>query len=299
MQQDRGLGRIFHAGPASGYRTGPVDAENSGRCSITIDVEEPSTDGVAGRFGTALLPLLTQLEAIQAKATFFVVGSLAPSWSEELRRLASDGHEIALHGHTHRFVNRLSKYEFSEDVKRGVDALHACVGVRPVGFRAPYFSITSQTPWAADVLLEAEFLYSSSVLPAWNPQVGYPGAPRATFRWGNGLIEFPVPVFGLGPFRLPLLGGAYIRLAPLPVVRRAVANRRKTVGCWAYAHPYDFDVDEPFKRLPGQPWWVAKLLFMRRHLMLDRIVSLTDAAAPTLSQLAGNQRFRDGLATFG
>jgi len=43
-----------------------------------------------------------------------------------------------------------------------------------------------------------------------------------------------VPVFGVGPLRLPLLGGAYIRLVPRPVVALAASRSRRRQGQWTY-----------------------------------------------------------------
>lgn len=267
-------------------------------CLITIDVEDHGRGDRAPRFVEALAPLLRVLRSNDLRATFFVVGNLASGWRDELRTLRDEGHEIGLHGHTHRFVNRIGPTEFRDDLARGVDAVGEVLGSAPVGYRAPYFSITKETPWAPDLLQSAGFTYSSSVLPVWNPQSGFPGAPKAPFRWSNGLIEFPVPVVGVGCFGLPLLGGAYVRLVPAAVVRLAAARARHTVGAWTYAHPYDFDVDEPYTRLDGQQWWVTRLLFLRRRLMLDRVIGLSARSAKPLGELASDPTFVSRLALF-
>lgn len=262
--------------------------------SITVDVEDHGASDAPRRFREALVPLTTMLQERSIRATFFVVGSLAPEWSDELRFLAAEGHEIGLHGLTHRPLVELGQSQFADETRRGRDILAEILGAPPAGYRAPYFSMTPDTPWAPEVLAGCGFAYSSSVLPARNIQFGLPGAPRTAFLWDCGLVELPAPVFGVGPARLPLLGGAYVRLAPGWMVRWA-ARRAPRIGAWTYVHPHDFDVDEPFARHDGQAWWFAKLFFARRHLMLDRVASLAGADSRPLGEIVSAVDFRAGL----
>jgi peptidoglycan/xylan/chitin deacetylase (PgdA/CDA1 family) len=265
---------------------------------VTIDVEDHGPIDRPPRFRQALEPLLGLLQSRGLVATFFVVGALAPSWKDDLRQLAADGHVIGLHGYTHRFLRDLGPEEFRRELRRGCETLAAITGERPWGFRAPYFSLTRDTPWAPDILGEEGFIYSSSVLPAWNPQAGLPGMPKTPFRWSSGVVEFPVPVFGIGRFGVPVLGGAYLRLMPSAVVR-AAERRSRGIGRWTYAHPYDFDVDESFFRRTGQSWLVAKLLFARRHLMLPRVMQLVGDVGPTFDALSQDADFVGNLPTIG
>lgn len=265
---------------------------------ITVDIEDHAEPGQLVRFDRALGPLLDELSSRRLRATFFVVGELAQVWRDELRELISRGHEVGLHGHSHRFLRDLGPSGARDDLERGRDRLSEVIGFAPVGYRAPYFGLTRETPWAPELIMEAGFNYSSSVLPAWNPQAGLAGAPRTPFCWRNGLVEFPAPVFGAGPLAVPLLGGMYLRVAPMPLVRLAARRAGRHLGQWTYAHPYDFDADEPFRRYGQQPWYVAKLLFARRKRMLSRILFLADPAARTLEELTADRGFVAGLQPF-
>ncbi len=251
----------------------------------------------SSRFREALQPLLKMLEQQGTKATFFVVGELADSWADELRELSAAGHEIGLHGQTHEFLSDLGAANLAEQLAQGRKVLTDVLGAPPVGFRAPYFGLTRKTPWAPDVIKDAGFTYSSSVLPVWNPQAGYRGAPKRPFKWSNGLIEFPSPVLAVGSLGLPVLGGAYLRLVPSMVVNLAERVTR-TDGRWVYAHPYDFDVDEPFNRSAGHSLVVTKLLFARRALMLERVRRLSGPDVRTLAALASDPDFTDELRCF-
>ena len=241
---------------------------------ITIDVENFSGSVSDTSFISPLTPLLRLLENYEAKATFFVVGSLAPAWKERLTHLSQEGHEIGLHGHTHDHLYSLGQTRFKSDISEGKKILEDVICREVVGFRAPYFSLTHKSEWAHEILFDAGFKFSSSVLPVWNPQAGFPNAPKSPFKWSSGLIEFPVPTFRIGRLGAPLLGGAYLRLAPQPLFdfARWIGNRRP--GEWSYCHPYDFDVDAEFERVRDSTWVFSKLLFLRRNLMLERIEKL-------------------------
>jgi peptidoglycan/xylan/chitin deacetylase (PgdA/CDA1 family) len=265
---------------------------------VTIDVEDHTLPPSMPRLDGAIAPILDLLCRREIHATFFVVGELVESSRELLHRLMEDGHELGLHGFTHRYLRDLGPVGFADELRCGVDAFHDHLGITPTGFRAPYCSITRDTPWAPDLLTEAGFHYSSSVLPASNPIAGYPGAPRRPFRWPSGLIEIPVPVFGRGRLSVPALGGAYLRLAPRVIIRWACRGRSAEAGDWTYAHPYDFDLSEPFFRRPGQAWLEARLLFARRRLMLARFDNLMNAGSPTLGDFAAGLQKSVDLPTF-
>jgi len=265
---------------------------------VTIDFEDHTLYPSTPRLDSAIAPVLDLLRRREVHATFFVVGELVESWKELLCQLMDDGHELGLHGFTHRYMRDLGPVGLADELKRGVDAFHNHLGVVPTGYRAPYCSLTHDTPWAPDLLTEAGFHYSSSVLPASNPIAGFPGAPRRPFRWPSGLLEIPVPVLGRGRLSVPALGGAYLRLAPKAIVRWAHRGRSAEAGDWTYAHPYDFDPTEPFFRRPGQAWLEARLLFARRKLMLGRFDSLMSAGSPTLGEFAAGLRRSVDLPTF-
>ena len=242
---------------------------------LTVDVENLSGSTTESDFAVSLEPLLDALDQIGVKATFFVVGSLTSLWKQKIEKLVKNGHEVALHGHTHEFLALLGPKKFAKELAEGKNALEDAMGMSAIGYRAPYFSLTKDSLWAPGILQETGFKFSSSVLPAWNPQAGFPSAPRTPFRWKCGLVEFPVPTFGVGIIRAPLLGGAYLRLSPQGVFQIARYFGSRRVGEWAYCHPYDFDVDASFEVVRDTSWLFSKLLFARRRLMLPRVEALT------------------------
>lgn len=266
--------------------------------TLTVDVEQYGDPSQSVRFLRALEPLLDAFARTESKVTFFVVGELVPYCTDLLREVKQHGHEVALHGHTHRFLDRMTPSDFKNELKMGRQQIEDVLGEPPIGFRAPYFSLTEDSLWAPDLLAEAGFLYSSSVLPAWNPQAGFPQAPRHPFIWPSGLIEFPAPTFGVGPLRLPVIGGAYLRLSPMMLVFAARYQASKQFGAWTYCHPYDFDHDEPFKRREEDSWFFSRLLFLRRDIMLKRILKVTTPGSKSLGSLVLNSELVRALATW-
>jgi peptidoglycan-N-acetylglucosamine deacetylase len=74
------------------------------------------------------------------KATFYVTGRWAELNSDELQRIASRGHEIGSHGHTHLDFVKLSDADMVKELNQASDANMRSTGKRPATFRAPYGS---------------------------------------------------------------------------------------------------------------------------------------------------------------
>jgi peptidoglycan/xylan/chitin deacetylase (PgdA/CDA1 family) len=88
--------------------------------------------------------ILAMLARRSLPATFFFPGLSAERWPEAVARVLDAGHEIALHGYTHRTPTALSPAEQLEELERGMEALTQA-GARPVGYRAPLWSTTAVT----------------------------------------------------------------------------------------------------------------------------------------------------------
>lgn len=203
------------------------------------------------------------------RATFFVVGEVALEYPDVVRALADDGHEIATHGHTHTPLFELTPAEFEDELDRSIDAITDATGTRPIGFRAPNFSITPKTEWAFDVLAESDLRYDSSVFPVRTPMYGVSRAPVRPYRVGGtepfsdgtdrepGLLEFPLATFH-PMLRLPTAGGFYARLLPTWLLKRGIRNlNRRRIPATLYFHPWEFNPDVPTGSLPAHKRFVS------------------------------------------
>jgi polysaccharide deacetylase family protein (PEP-CTERM system associated) len=130
------------------------------------------------------------LEGAGYKGTFFVLGWVAKHFPHLVKRIAAGGHEIGCHSSEHRRVFQMTPQEFREDTVRAKQTIEDAAGVPVRGYRAPNFSITADSLWAFDILIEAGFIYDSSIFPVHHPNYGLPCLPRTPF-----LVQTPSSVF--------------------------------------------------------------------------------------------------------
>lgn len=235
------------------------------------------------------------LAARGSRATFFVLGDVVVEMASTLRALVAAGHEIACHGFGHAHLARMTPAALREDLRRARGIIEDTLGVRPCGYRAPTFSLTRRTAWALDVIIEAGFSYDASVFPIRHDRYGVPAAPACPFiiasASGQQLVEFPPMTAALGPWRLPIGGGGYLRLLPLRVVDRSLrAAAARGEPQMMYVHPWELDVDQP--RLPvgplsqwrhrvGMPRLREKLSALLRMHRFDAAAAVVEAVAST------------------
>jgi len=101
------------------------------------------------------------LDRAGIKATFFVPAVAALLHPDEQRMLASEGHEIGIHGWIHE-LNSVLPYEAERDLMfRAADTLETITGVRPVGLRTPSWDFSPST---LRIERELGLLYDSSLM---------------------------------------------------------------------------------------------------------------------------------------
>lgn len=235
--------------------------------------------------------VLDLFDRCNVKGTFFVLGCVAARSPRLVREIAARGHEIASHGYAHRLAYEQSPKQFARDIRRSRRLLEDLSGTPVLGYRAPNFSIREKNSWAYDALIDAGYLYDSSVYPVWHPRYANLGAPTAPFvlkRDRGSLFELPlaaVPLhLGSRELRLPTAGGAYWRLLPGGYTRWALRRLKaegRSIHC--YAHPWEFDAEQPvFLRLP-----------VRTHLRHYGRVATFERRAEAFLQMFRVAPFRD------
>ena len=211
--------------------------------------------------------ILNLLREYKTHATFFVLGWVADRYPELVQEIAADGHEIATHGYWHQLIYRQTPEEFATDLENSLEAIQKALGsYSVVGYRAPVFSITNQSLWALDILQKHGIKYDSSIFPvAVHDRYGISNADRFANEIGEGLWEFPPSTVQLGKRNLPVAGGGYFRLFPIPLTRWAIRQiNDEGQPAVIYLHPWEFDPEQP--RIKG-----ASLLSRFRHyLNLDQ-----------------------------
>ena len=139
--------------------------------------------------------LLDLFSEHKVQVTCFVLGWVGEKFPHLVKEAVARGHEIASHGYAHRLVYEQSRDEFLEDVRRARLLLEDVAGTAVVGYRAPGFSTTTETPWFFDALAEAGYEYDSSIFPAPRGHGGIPEGRRDPYRVnGTGILEVPITV---------------------------------------------------------------------------------------------------------
>ena len=235
------------------------------RSIFSIDVEDwyhildvPSApplsewDALPARVEQNFRRMLDILAETGSRATCFFIGHIAKRFPALVREAKARGHEIASHSYEHRLVYDMSPADFCEDARRARQTLEDISGGPVRGFRASGFSVTDQTPWFFEKLVEAGYSYDSSTFPAARGHGGLKGgalAPYGRDTASGKLAEFPVTVAEVLGKRLCFFGGGYLRLFPYPLVKRmsrAVLDEGRPVIF--YVHPREIDPGHP--RLP-------------------------------------------------
>lgn len=211
--------------------------------------------------------LLGLLDQGGVHATFFILGWVAERYPALVRRIASAGHEVASHGYAHELITAQTPIAFREDVRKSKGILESILQQPVLGYRAPSFSITKDTMWAIQILVEEGYVYDSSIFPVVHDRYGVPSANPQLHQLSTpaGLLwEVPPSTVKCLGVRLPVAGGGYFRLYPY-VVLRALLRKLEGEGSplVMYMHPWEFDPDQP--RMEG-----SVLSRIRHYLNLDK-----------------------------
>ena len=194
--------------------------------------------------------LLRILEDTGSRATFFVIGWIARTYPELVRKVA-ERYPIGTHTENHQLVWQQTREQFQEDVHASVCRLEDITGQKVDTFRAPGFSIRPSESWAFEVLTEEGIAVDSSIFPAHASHGGWPGFPseKPVLVEGDGfnIKEFPITLKHLAGRSFVFSGGGYFRLCPYPLLRRW--TREHQDYSISYIHPRDLDPGQPM--VPG------------------------------------------------
>lgn len=251
--------------------------------ALTIDVEDwyhicgyeqnQSPSRSSWRVSIATERILGLFDEFSVKATFFVLGSVAESEPELIKLISEGGHEVASHGWSHRLIYQLTPDQFRDELSRTENVIQKLSGHRPVGFRAPQWSVSDRSPWVHEILAERGYRYDSSLSPL--PFIGDRKGLRVPSMISNSagkLYEFPPLVTPTWFGNLPTGGGWGFRFFPAVLVDHSI-RRLNASGMPAvlYLHPRDVDPEGPRLQLPPLKKFAA---YGTRNDALPRLRSL-------------------------
>ena len=232
---------------------------------LTFDVEEwfhlldfdaTRTEAEWGKYEVRIYENVERILQIRdetdTKATFFVIGWIAKTYPDLVRRIA-EKYQIGCHTMNHQLVWQQTPADFRTDVETGVKKLEDITGKKVECFRAPGFSIRESEGWAFEILSELGIKYDCSVFPAAHAHGGMPSYPKAVpgiidYK-GIQMKEFPVGFKTIGGKHIIFSGGGYFRLFPYYLINKW--SKESSEYMMAYIHPRDLDAGQPM--LSGLP----------------------------------------------
>lgn len=156
----------WHPGRARRWRrhSGIERVAACGHAVVTLD-DGPDQDATPA--------ILDALDAISARATFFLLASQVVRHAGIALDIARRGHEIALHGYDHERHDRIKPALSREDVVRGFAVVEETVGVRCSWYRPPYGRMSEASAEACQDLGMTPVYWS-----AWGLDWEHVGATR-------------------------------------------------------------------------------------------------------------------------
>ena len=194
--------------------------------------------------------ILQILSDKNVKGTFFVLGMVADTQRDLVLDIVEQGHEVACHGYSHKLIYNQGIEEFRDETFKAKSILEDIVQRPVIGYRAASYSITKKSLWALDVLVEAGFKYDSSIYPVLHDRYGIPDSKELPYALqapsGGSLIEFPLSVYKMLKYRLPISGGGYFRLYPYFFSKYTLSSlNKKDKPFIFYVHPWEIDDEQP------------------------------------------------------
>ena len=259
------------------------EAQGAVANAMSVDVEDyfqvSAFEGAIARDDWERLPcrveanvdrILALFDEKGIQATFFTLGWIAQRYPDMVKRIVAQGHELASHGWAHVRVTEQTPEAFFDDVSRTRRFLEDLTGAAVIGYRAASYSIGERNRWAWEVLAEAGYRYSSSIVPIHHDLYGMPDAPRFAFQAvEDRLLEVPITTVPLLGRNVNFGGGGWFRLFPYGLTRWALnrVNAKEGRPAIFYFHPWEIDPDQP--RVENLS---AKARF-RHYLNLDKTYS--------------------------
>ncbi|MDO5760326.1 MAG: polysaccharide deacetylase family protein [Bacteroidota bacterium] len=197
--------------------------------------------------------ILRILEETDSKATFFVIGWIAKTYPDLVKKIAQK-YEIGSHTLNHQLVWQQSPKEFKEDVSSSIKLLEDITGKKVKYFRAPGFSIRATEGWAFDIIKECGIEIDCSVFPAHHAHGGLPHYGKATpsiiQHEKTTIKELPISMKTILGKHIIFSGGGYFRLCPYWLVKHWTKEFQDDY-LLGYIHPRDLDAGQPM--LDGLP----------------------------------------------
>lgn len=197
-----------------------------------IDKSQSMSDGI--------YQYLKLLKKYDIKGDFFVIANDIKYMKDEIKAIIDDGHQIGLHGLNHLMNSSKSNVLFRQEIKEAIKIVEDELGVTPLGYRAPCFSLNRSQ---FQILSESNLKYDSSFMnikTTYQKPVDFPielleETSKNIYKAGD-FYEFPLSTRK----NFTVSGGAYLRLCPYWLYKNELKKYLKENEVYVfYVHPFE------------------------------------------------------------
>lgn len=269
--------------------------------ALTVDVEDAVNQAMRNFFNMDMEPtsrvwdntsrLLDLFDEYNVKATFFILGEVAATFPDLVKKIAGRSHELGIHGYSHTRYTELAREEVRGEIKRAKCLVEDIIGAEVIGHRAPAFSINQNNKWVLEILSEEGIRYDSSIFPINSGRYGWQGFNREIVIIGldndKEIIEAPLATVKSFGKLFPACGGGYLRALPYQYTDYAFRKIMHQRPVNVYLHPYELDIP------PFQEFYMNEVRksSMMNKLQLKAYWYNRSSVIPKLRRLLGNYRF--------
>tara|TARA_Y100000741_G_scaffold138640_1_gene104514 strand:- start:1467 stop:2309 length:843 start_codon:yes stop_codon:yes gene_type:complete len=226
--------------------------------------------------------IIDMLRKNETNATFFVVGELIEKNPEIIDKILENDHEIGFHTMYH---NKIDSLGFNEKFPDELSKFSKMTNHKSKGFRAPTFSLNEKSSWIIDSLVESNYVYDSSIVPAKTELYGLPNAEIRPYHITKNslekndptgkLIEFPLLVTKFLGKKLPAAGGFYLRTLPEKIIKNAITNYEKqNIPATFYIHSWELTPEfMPKVKLPVKENFVTFHNIEKAFKKMNKIIN--------------------------
>lgn len=212
--------------------------------------------------------LLELLKNKGASATFFVTGKVLSQEPQLIKKIFDSGHEIAIHSLDHNPLWQKNEAEFDLEINLITEKIKKVTGKKPIGHRAPNFSIDQKNSWTLKILEKNGIKYDSSIFPInlkniplfktsgygskmfnFEPYRINPGNISAKNK-NSSFLEIPISVWHYKKIKIPATGGIFIRFIPWLLFKKLLNNKLQSETACLHFHPFDFYEKTPNIKMP-------------------------------------------------
>ena len=213
---------------------------------LCLDEAPSSWDKYERRFEKNADYLLETLDQNNVKATFLVLGWIARKYPEIIRKISENGHDVGSHSNVHNLVYEQSEEEFEKDLTESLKILEDVTSKKISIYRAPAFSINTQSKWALEIIAENGINCDLSLFQGHHSLGGIAGKtidePFYINTQSGKILEYPMTLTKIFGLTFATCGGGYFRLLPFSIIKALLKQNEYRM---TYFHPRDFDYGQP------------------------------------------------------